>query len=572
MLMPTCRLACLVLLAGTWTFSAAAQAGDDPATADSARVHESARRAQARFERVRQQRLPWTSGGGGACDEYVGRYCVRHDRGDDAWVVPREHRDVTEARNELLAELRRASEQLPSDEWVLGQRVSYQLDAGRSDDALVTARGCVRPDWWCDALAGLVHHERAETPDAERRFAAALERMPPDERRRWSDAGPVLSQPEARELERFGPARRDSILRVLWWLADPLWMRPGNDRRTEQYARLVRARIADGARTPEGVRWGRDMEELLLRFGWPAGWERRASGGLERRVQVVTHRAAFGRELIPPLAHASEPWRLPPEGWEMTPRVPVTEYAPVYARIDGAVDHQLAVFPDGDSVTIAAVFSFTHDSVMPDATTQAALVMGMPGWTAMDSSSAMARRAVRSVRVPKRDLVASLEVMVSGSPARAARARFGAPLARRDSSAIVLSDPVLIAANAAPLSRAHAVDHMLLPREASRADSVGVYFEARRLAPDVPVRIQVMLVPEPGGSLRRLGESLGLVSPRSAVRLEWEEPPPADGALTRAVTLGFAGVPQGEYVLHLIVRQDAAWGASQVAVRRQPVH
>ena len=68
-------------------------------------------------------------------------------------------------------------------------------------------------------------------------------------------------------------------------MADPLWMRAGNDRLTEQYARLVRARIAADARSPEGARWGWDLEELLLRLGRPTGWERYSSGGIERVSQ-----------------------------------------------------------------------------------------------------------------------------------------------------------------------------------------------------------------------------------------------------------------------------------------------
>ena len=559
-----------MLLAAGWIApGAAAQAGDRDDSADSVRIHEAARKAQAKFERTRQHRLPWSrDGGGGGCDEYVGRYCVRHDRGDDEWTPPREHREISEARDVLLAELRQAAERLPGDEWVIGQRVAYLLDAGRSDEALDAARACGAPLWWCEALRGLVHHERGETGAAERRFSAALASMPPDEHRRWVDAKPVLRSADARILDRAEAATRDSLVAVLWWLADPLWMRPGNDRLTEQHARHVRARIAARSRTPEGVRWAADMEELLLRFGWPAGWERRSSGGLERRVSIVTHHPGFGRGFVPPLSHAAEPWHIPADGWELAPRIPLEEYAAPHARFDGAMEHQFVVLPDGDSVTLAAAFAFRHDSVVPAATMLAALVAATPEESVMDSAAAPAHRIVRAVRVPKRNMVVSLESVVDGEPPRAARARFGVLLAQRDTAALELSDPLLVDAAAAPASQGAAIARLLLPSEAERADSIGVYFEAHRLAPDVPVEIELTLEPERGGTLRRIGESVGLVSPRSAVRLAWEEPPPSDGRLTRGVVLGFREVPDGRYVLYLLVRQGSAWAASRARIER----
>jgi hypothetical protein len=96
-----------------------------------------------------------------------------------------------------------------------------------------------------------------------------------------------------------------------------------------------------------------------------------------------------------------------------------------------------------------------------------------------------------------------------------------------------------------------------------------VYFEAGRLAPDVPVEITLSLSPERGGFLARIGQALGLSAPGPAVQIVWEERPPSEGRLTRTVTLGFADVPDGRYVLQLLVRQDAAWGVSSAQLERR---
>jgi len=81
--------------------------------------------------------------------------------------------------------------------------------------------------------------------------------------------------------------------------------------------------------------------------------------------------------------------------------------------------------------------------------------------------------------------------------------------------------------------------------------------------------LELALEPERGGTLRRIGESVGPASPRSAVRVAWRGPPPANGRLVRTVTLGFAAVPAARYTLHLVVRQDAAWGTTQAPVDRR---
>jgi hypothetical protein len=297
------------------------------------------------------------------------------------------------------------------------------------------------------------------------------------------------------------------------------------------------------------------MEALLLRFGWPSGWERHETSGLERRTTIVTHRPSFGRDFVPPIEAARAPWRA--ATWSLTPVMPGSEYSPSYARFQGALSSQLVVVPDGDTATIAAVFAYAHDSVPPDVMVDAALVAATPAVAIMDSGSAPARRIMRQVRIPRRDVVVSLETMTRAPDSRAARERLPLPVAARDSSALALSDPVLIDdGGAAPISRDGAFARMLLPSEIAIAESVAVYFE-------------VALEPERGGTLRRIGESVGLARPRSAVRVAWQEPPPAGGRLVRMVTLGFAAVPAARYTLHLVVRQDAAWGATQAPVDRR---
>src|SRR5437773_1184352 len=124
---------------------------------DSLTTLRAARRAQATFEAIRRQHLPYGSGhAGGTCDLRIGRFCYWYD--DDR--QPPEHAAaepqlIRDARATLLAALDDAGARLPGDEWIAGQRVRYLVEAGRDRAAVGAARECRADGWWCAALLSL---------------------------------------------------------------------------------------------------------------------------------------------------------------------------------------------------------------------------------------------------------------------------------------------------------------------------------------------------------------------------------------------------------------------------------
>ena len=242
---------------------------------DSGRVLEAARGAQARFESVRLAHLPRTwSRAGSPREEIVGRLALIDDAGLDEWRPAPEPPPVAGARADLLAALDRAAARLPEDGWIAGQRVFYQLEAGRTARALDAARDCRGEAWWCRALLGWALHAAGDFVGSASAFGEALAGMPRAERERWTDLEPLLERDSARLLEDAGDGERSRLERRYWWLADPLWSRPGNDRLTEHYSRHVQDRVLEDARTPFEMSWGSDLREVLIRYGWPVGWER----------------------------------------------------------------------------------------------------------------------------------------------------------------------------------------------------------------------------------------------------------------------------------------------------------
>ncbi len=105
----------------------------------------------------------------------------------------------------------------------------------RPEALAIPLTGCDAADWWCDALRGLAAHRVGATVTAEQHFARVLAALPPAEQCRWH----MLALLPRASCAHASPAQ-DSLR---WWLSDPLWLEPGNDRWTEHLSRHVLFRI-----------------------------------------------------------------------------------------------------------------------------------------------------------------------------------------------------------------------------------------------------------------------------------------------------------------------------------------
>lgn len=314
-----------------------------------------ARAAQARFERRRVRLLPTSYGSfGGSCDEVVGRICVTFGEGE--WYPRPEDPEIVMARRALLAELDSLQALLPGDAWILGQRVWYRAEADDWGRALTTAARCGLAEderWWCHALEGFALHGMGRYRQAEAAFEAALAGVDRERARRWAvPRWPVDG--DARELlEDAIETERASLLDRLWALADPLWLVPGNDRRTAHLARWTASEIRDGARNPFRLPWGDDLTELTVRHGWQEGWERIPARSPTYDDQVVGHDHPLGRDYMPPGEVLRDPSTADAEALRPRVRRPRSLYAPEYAPVLLPMEAQVAVFPRGAGVVVA---------------------------------------------------------------------------------------------------------------------------------------------------------------------------------------------------------------------------
>ncbi len=89
---------------------------------------------------------------------------------------------------------------------------------------------CDSTPWWCDALDGLARHRTFDTEGAERSFARMFSKM---------DSATSCMWKSLPEVAGFRCDYRDNDDELMWWLGDPLWLEPGNDRWTEHLSRRV---------------------------------------------------------------------------------------------------------------------------------------------------------------------------------------------------------------------------------------------------------------------------------------------------------------------------------------------
>jgi hypothetical protein len=541
-------------------------AASAPTRVDSAALLRDARREQQRFEIIRRNHLEQTwDRFGGDCDERVGRFCLTRSGGGDRddWEAPAEAEVVGRARERLVGVLDEAAAVLPGDAWVAGQRVRYLAEMEEHARATDAARECRAERWWCTALLGFALHRGSDHAGAEAAFDSAVAVMPGRERRALTDISRLLEAGEDRRYRRAPAEERARLEHTYWWLSDPLWLMPGNDRLTEHRARYVMALLQDRARSTEGTAWGDDLHELLLRFGWPVAWkrQRQSSPSLQASTSIISFYAPRSRHFAPPLRLVETPASVSDDDWKLRERSARTAYAPeyVYRFHSEPPAHQIATFRRGDSTLVVAGLSLARDSMPDDSTVLAGLVVApLDAQQALriDSLHTRAPGARFRVLAPAGPVVVSLEAVAGDR--WAARVRHGVAPVPLLPGVPALSGILLVEHDEdseLPASLDEAYGRMRVDTRIVAGSTLALFWEVYGLdsAAAEAATLAISMRRVDGGWLRRAAERVGLVGAETPVRLRWqEEMEPGDGVYARALTLGVpAEVAAGSYAVEV---------------------
>lgn len=511
-------------------------------------------------------------------------------------------------RNALRVFLEQAAYSMPDDVRLTAQRVRFALDAGALRDAWAIATSCTAEGPECGLLRGLVLYRGGYAELADSTFVAAATRMSAEERCAWNDVR-VLLDPESRErYAAMDCAERADVEARLWWLADPLFLEPGNERRAEHFARRTHITLLaplgdDGRLHFLPKKGGEAVIETLVRYGWPSQYywagphvDRAHSAwlipppGLARPPERADTAAPYvvpeythGRlHTIPIFAALLSPFEAAAGAWQLN--APADEYdwwpAEHFARDRG----RIVQLPIGQTAVLrrhdAARFLWAGDL-------EPGLLARKSGDTVR--ATLFASRAVAEVRsagtyaarvgnplvvdVPLQAGAALVAIELPGDSVRpAARTRFGTFIPEPLSAlggAQALSPPILFeppADASAKLSDQEAVARMYGTTTFNRLSSVGVYWEGYGFSANdtVEVELRVERQDRPGIVGRVIGV-FGIGDEREAGgALRWTDVPGSARAVQilegdvpvqmRNVIVDLSGLARGTYLLKLSMK------------------
>src|SRR5205823_8230175 len=139
------------------------------------------------------------------------------------------------------------------------------------------ARGaaeCAADRAWSIAHTAYARHVDGDVVRADSLFEASLGFMRLTERCDWANLEVLFDDESAKAYRAIPCARRDSVNARVWWLSDPLYTEPGNERRAEHFARMVMITLREAVEPSERWNWselegGNALRVMLLRYGWP---------------------------------------------------------------------------------------------------------------------------------------------------------------------------------------------------------------------------------------------------------------------------------------------------------------
>lgn len=548
---------------------ASAEVERAPAEPDSAPLAHAARAAQAAFERDRRLRLPWEDGAGGGAQSpravHIGRMVYWPDDDDDE-TPPADPTAVRSRRGRLIALLDSVAAAIPGDRWVAGQRVRYLIEAGRADEAIAATRDCAAERAWCLRLAGYALHLAGRFAAADSAFGAALAAMPDSTRCRWlRRAGDALEDDLHDRWSRADCRERESLLARVWRSGAPLYLVGADELRTAILTRLTRAELEADAESPRSMRWGDDLAELTVRYGWSAWFTRSQPPiGSLAEPSIVGHDRGRGLTLEPDAIAIDSGWKAPPSSWTVDRPTARLRYATDYARTIDALPHQLAVFARGDSAVIVVAYDWTADTSVHDHPVEAGLfAVDGDGTVRGTSVPAAAARGTLSLGVPAGRYVVSVEALDRGDRV-AARARYGLGARAADGSR---GDVLLLGGgDPLPASLDAALARALTSDRVRRSEPIALYWELRPSTTPT-VNMTLTLEPlEPTGMVHALARRLGLAGDRHELRLSWrDQRRDASTVEARALALDVSRLAPGRYELRLV--SDTP-GAQRVEARR----
>jgi hypothetical protein len=537
--------------------------------------------------------------------------------GIDAALREEGRAKIRARRAAVLVLIDSALSAMPDNAMLHGQRVRYAVDQRDSVMARDAVAECQGRDGWCGLLGVYVAAKFGALTAADSLLDAALTEVESAQRCAWTDIAPLLDAPERKTYEKRACAERLRLEKTYWWLADPFWSQPRNERRAEHFSRLVEIVLRSEFETDERFDWRRDkggtaFSHLVVRYGWPSfiGWLGHHEDGGHRGWLAFDDGAVatLAPEYTAPRSHVTPPWRavtntasLERDDWqEMSPRWKRNQWdtrwwAQEHMRFGDApitpLPDQTALFRRARNAIVAVATQMTVATGKTEdgAPYSASLVVASePEVSVVVDRPLRAGDRVAIVAPVVNPSLLSIELLPQrsaggpGGPAAMGRSRYAVTpppgLHKLAGGTIALSDLALFHATTDE-ARPSTVDELLgvmLPTSTvARGARLGVFWEAYGMRAGDTADVKIRVERDDRSLLRGLAARAGLASDeKPAVEISWREPQAGltgysfleagTPVQTRAVTLGLAALEPGRYTVTLSVTPVRAPAATSV--------
>jgi hypothetical protein len=494
--------------------------------------------------------------------------------------LPDKYRDTVRARRvQVLRLMDSAMVLLPGDGWLAGQSVRMHLDQAEPPQALHVATACRAAAWWCGMLRGYVAFSAHDLRTAEAAFDTALARMPRDTACAWNDLSTLLIYSARKAYQRLSCAEQANVNARIWWLADPLYLVPGNARRAEHYARRVLGILHVGNDADERYDMrtyysGPALQEMVLRYGWPSavywqppqhcaaprvcyfvvppGWSRfdthdvnLAAGGSPWYWGPRYHTLPDWSAINDPVHAKSTDWDLAPERldslyWDTSWWQPE-----LYRREEGPLIElptQVGFIRRHSTAAVVAAMEWptTGTFLAPPAHAAVGVITsGGPLETPHIVGVQMDGANPRAILTPieSRPLLLGVEMVPANDSGAAARTRFGVtpprPLAALEPGTLALSDIMLVRAGPSesyPTSIQDVLPRMYGSTTLMSPKRLAIFWEVYGQRDGDTVDVSLRIVRRSSaGSLARLGAALGIGrTGDDTLTVRWREPRAGD--------------------------------------------
>ena len=531
--LPALLLTLLVL-----PLSAAAQSASDTTRAV-------ARKAAEEYERMRSSKAPHQLQQNSFCDEQVGFWCVVWDRGQPR-ALPAEPKEVTDARRRAIEAYTQVFNAVPSDSLIASFLVRYLVEDDKPRDALNVARAFAETganSVLADFLHGFALHALGDDVRAEGFYARGMMNMTtPRERAEMHDLLMLLDKDEKRKYMPLPGSQKGAYHEMLWRLADPLYLTPGNESLIEHFTRRVYASMLAAAPAADpGLRFGGPEAELMARYGAPAAITM-AYSPQGRRYTHHSHPNQL--TYVPPAMLTKGLPRFEPGGaWPYDTVRQFSGYAPRTIRVMNVMEHQLIRFPSEKQVRIDYVLP-KDSAVQYPAQFEVGLFMLDSAFAIIGEirdtveATAAGKTGTLTAPLPAGAVAYSLETLDLNSRL-AGRARYMmAPTA----PTLVLSDLAIISGDTEtpPATKASADFQPFASLVLPRGTPIALYVETNGLRVtgnevEYRVELEVLEQEKPGvfsRAVSRLGQALGLAQQEVAPRITWSQQQQAAAPIT----------------------------------------